>query len=60
MFNPKNGTSKIRLKVIKKHLKVHFNIENLYFRKDKIKNIQTKLKSIPISKFMGWCDDMKQ
>ena len=36
-----------------------FDIENLYFRKDRIKKINTKLKSIPIKKNMGWCDDTK-
>jgi len=36
-----------------------FGIENLYFRKDRIKKINTKIKSIPIKKNMGWCDDTK-
>ena len=36
-----------------------FNIENLYYRKDKIKKPITNLKCIPIQKNMGWCDDIK-
>ena len=34
-----------------------FDIKNLYYRKDRIKNIITKLKKIIIKKNMGWCDD---
>ena len=34
-----------------------FGIDKLYFRKDRIKQINTKIKSIPIKKNMGWCDD---
>jgi len=36
-----------------------FGLENLYFRKDRIKKINTKIKSIQIKKNMGWCDDTK-
>ena len=36
-----------------------FSIEHLYFRKDRIKKINTKIKSIPIKKNMGWCDDTR-
>ena len=36
-----------------------FNIENLYYRKDKIKKPITNLRCIPIQKNMGWCDDIK-
>ena len=36
-----------------------FGIEKLYFRKDRIKIINTKIKSIPIKKHMGWCDDYR-
>ena len=35
-----------------------FRIENLYFRKDKIKKPQTKLKCIEIKKNMGWSNDV--
>tara|TARA_B100000963_G_scaffold160056_1_gene139216 strand:+ start:4840 stop:5334 length:495 start_codon:yes stop_codon:yes gene_type:complete len=36
-----------------------FEIGNLYFRSDRNKKPITKLKSIPINKYMGWCDDIK-
>ena len=35
-----------------------FEIENLYFRKDRIKKPQTSLKCIEIKESMGWCDDI--
>ena len=35
-----------------------FKLENLYFRKDKNSKLDTKLKKIPITKNMGWCDDI--
>ena len=34
-----------------------FKIVNIYFRKDRIKNIISKLKLIKIKRTMGWCDD---
>jgi L,D-peptidoglycan transpeptidase YkuD (ErfK/YbiS/YcfS/YnhG family) len=34
-----------------------FKIVNIYFRKDHIKNIISKLKLIKIKRTMGWCDD---
>ena len=34
-----------------------FNILEIFYRKDKINNITTKIKKTPISKNMGWCDD---
>ena len=36
-----------------------FGIHHLYFRKDRIKQPNTRLKCIEIKKEMGWCDDMK-
>ena len=36
-----------------------FTIENLYYRKNKFKNLDTKLNCIEIKKNMGWCDDPK-
>ena len=36
-----------------------FELENLYFRKDKFPKLDSKLKKIPITKNMGWCDDVK-
>ena len=42
----------------KKTPKGVFAIENLYFRKDRIKKPSTLLKCIKIKKNMGWCDDI--
>ena len=35
-----------------------FTFKNLFYRKDRVKNIKTKLKKIIIKKNMGWCDDV--
>ena len=42
----------------KKTPKGIFEVENLYFRKDRIKKPITSLKCIEIKKNMGWCDDI--
>ena len=42
----------------KKSPKGTFQIENLYFREDRIKKPLTLLKCIKIKKNMGWCDDI--
>jgi len=34
-----------------------FSLGPLYFRKDRINNLETNLKKIPIKKNMVWCDD---
>ena len=34
-----------------------FKIKDIYYRKDKVKNISNKLKKKIIHKNMGWCDD---
>jgi L,D-peptidoglycan transpeptidase YkuD (ErfK/YbiS/YcfS/YnhG family) len=36
-----------------------YKILNVYYRKDRIKNLNTKLKTNRITKNMGWCDDPK-
>ena len=36
-----------------------FEIENLYFRKDRRKKPSTPLKCIEIKKNMGWCNDIR-
>ena len=36
-----------------------YSIGPLFYRKDKLKNIKTKLKKIIIKKNMFWCDDVK-
>ena len=43
----------------KKTPKGTFNIENLYFRKDRIKKPKTLLKCVEIKGDMGWCDDIR-
>ena len=35
-----------------------FNVENLYYRKDRVNKPVTSLKCIEIKKDMGWCDDV--
>ena len=36
-----------------------YRILNVYYRKDRIKNLNTKFKINQITKNMGWCDDPK-
>ncbi len=55
----KNGISKSKKEGDKKTPKGEFRIENLYFRKDRLKRPTTKLKCIEIKNDMGWCDDIK-
>ena len=55
----KNGISKKKKEGDKKTPKGFFKIENLYFRKDRLKKPKTRLKCIEIHKNMGWCDDIK-
>src|SRR5210317_1515313 len=42
----------------KKTPKGTFKIENLYFRKDRIKKPETLLKCVEIKENMGWCEDI--
>ena len=42
----------------KKTPKGTFEIENVYFRKDRIKKPETSLKCVEIKDNMGWCDDV--
>ena len=53
----KNGQSKKKREGDKKTPIGYFEIENLYYRADRIKKPSTNLKSIKIQKNMGWCDD---
>lgn len=34
-----------------------YNISKLLYRKDRVKNLKSRLKKILINKNMGWCDD---
>jgi L,D-peptidoglycan transpeptidase YkuD (ErfK/YbiS/YcfS/YnhG family) len=36
-----------------------FSLKKVYYRKDRIKNLKTKLKKIKIKRNMAWCDDPK-
>lgn len=54
----KRGFTNIKEEGDKKSPLGTFNIENLYYRKDKISKPNTSLKCIPIKKNMGWCDDI--
>jgi len=54
----KNGITKFKKEGDLKTPKGTFEIENLYYRKDRIEKPKTKLKCIEINKDMGWCDDV--
>ena len=55
----KKGLAKNKKEGDKKTPKGTFKIENLYFRKDRLKKPSTSLKCIEIKKNMGWCDDIR-
>ena len=54
----KNGLSKNKIEGDYKTPIGLFNLGNLYFRKDKIKKPNSKLKKNLIKKNMGWCNDV--
>ena len=39
-------------------LEVDFKFKYIFYRKERIKKIHSKLKIIPIKKNYGWCDDI--
>ena len=43
----------------KKTPKGTFNIEHLYYRKDRLRKPKTSLKCLNIKENMGWCDDSR-
>ena len=55
----KKGLTKNKKEGDKKTPKGIFEIENLYFREDRIKKPLTSLKCVKIKKNMGWCDDVR-
>ena len=55
----RNGITKNKKEGDKKTPSGIFGFGNLYYRKDKNRKPNTKLKCIPITKRMGWCDDPK-
>ena len=58
MLNRKNGLSKNKIEGHKKTPRGSFRLGNLYFRKDRIKCIKSKLNVVKIKPKMGWCDDL--
>ena len=55
----KNGSSKNKVEGDKRTPKGIYKMGPLYYRKDRVKSIKTKIKCISINKRMGWCDDAK-
>jgi L,D-peptidoglycan transpeptidase YkuD (ErfK/YbiS/YcfS/YnhG family) len=55
----KKGSTRSKKEGDKKTPKGTFEIENLYFRKDRKEKPHTLLKCIQIKKDMGWCDDVR-
>ena len=55
----KNGLIKNKIEGDKRTPKGTFEIEHLYFRKDRLKKPKTSLKTIEIKEKMGWCHDIK-
>ena len=55
----KKGKIKNKIEGDKKTPKGTFSLGNLYYRADRKKIPETKLKCIKIKKNMGWCDDIK-
>jgi len=54
----KKGLTRNKKEGDKKTPKGTFEIENLYYRKDRLEKPITALKCIKIKKDMGWCDDI--
>ena len=54
----KNGSTINKKEGDKKTPKGIFQIENLYYRKDRLKKPRTNLKCIEIKDTMGWCNDI--
>ena len=55
----KNGFTKKKIEGDKKTPKGTFDLEHLYYRKDRLDKPHTSLKCIEISKNMGWCNDIE-
>ena len=55
----KKGLTKYKKEGDKKTPKGEFQIEHLYFRKDRLEKPLTSLKCIKIKKNMGWCNDVR-
>ena len=55
----KNGISKEKIEGDNKTPKGDFELENLYYRGDRLNKPFTKLKCVKINKTMGWCNDVR-
>ena len=55
----KNGSTINKKEGDKKTPRGIFKIENLYYRKDRIKKPKTSLKCVEIKENMVWCDDIR-
>ncbi len=55
----KNGLTSNKLEGDGKTPKGVYSIDNLYYRADRLKKPFTRLKTIKLKKFHGWCDDLK-
>jgi|TARA_B110000211_G_scaffold194375_1_gene222496 L,D-peptidoglycan transpeptidase YkuD (ErfK/YbiS/YcfS/YnhG family) len=55
----KRGISSKKKEGDNKTPKGSFKIKYVFYRKDRIKKLKTKIKKIIIRKKMGWCDDPK-
>ena len=55
----KNGSVIKKKEGDKKTPKGTYRIENVYYRKDRIKKPQTELKCVEITNKMGWCNDIE-
>ena len=54
----KNGSTSNKIEGDKKTPKGVYSLGPLFYRKDKFKNPEKKIKKIAIKKSMGWCDDV--
>ena len=55
----KNGITNNKIEGDKKTPKGVFSLGPVFYRKDRIKNLFTKIKKKQIKKSMAWCDDVK-
>ena len=55
----KKGTTSNKIEGDLKTPKGTYSIGTLYYRKDKIYKVETKIKKIPIKRNMYWCNDTK-
>ena len=55
----KSGTTYYKIEGDRKTPRGIFSLGPVFYREDRIKNIDTKLRKKKINKSMGWCDDVK-